>query len=422
MRVAVTLAAASALAVPTAASADVPPRSATPTPQARAVPPPADVPGRTVVRFATYNVSLNRATAGELRADLLAGDQQARDVAEVVQRTRPDVLLLNEVDHDPEALRIFVEDYLGVSQGGAEPISYPFSFSGDVNTGLPSGYDLDGDGTVGGPGDAYGFGAFPGQYGMAVLSRYPVVQDEVRTFQTFRWADMPGSRLPDDPSTPAPHDFYSAEELEVLRLSSKSHWDVPVRVGARTVHALVSHPTPPTFDGPEDRNGLRNADEIRFWADYVSPARSRYVYDDDGVTGGLGGGERFVVMGDQNADPQDGDSVPGAAEQLLDAPRVQDVAPTSRGALEQSVLQAGANLGQTGPASTDTADFSEPPGNLRVDYVLPRIGMRVTGSGVFWPQEEDPLFDLVGTSPFPTSDHRLVWVDATVPGAGADGS
>lgn len=408
-----------ALALPSAAAAGGP---AGPAGRSAVVPPKAEIPGREVLRVATYDVSLNRSAAGGLRADLLAGDAQARAVAEVVQRTRPDVLLLNELDHDPEALRIFVEDYLGVPQGGAAAISYPYTFTDEVNTGVPSGLDLDGDGRVGGPGDALGFGAFPGQYGMAVLSRHPVVADEVRTFRDFRWADMPGARLPDDPGTPEPADFWSAEELEVVRLSSKSHWDVPVRVGERDVHLLASHPTPPTFDGPEDRNGLRNADEIRFWADYISPARSGYVYDDEGGRGGLSGGELFVVAGDLNADPLDGDSVPGAVDQLLRAPRVNDAAvPESRGGLEQALLQGGANLEHTASATTDTADFSEPPGNLRVDYVLPRVGMRVTGSGVFWPVTDDPLFDLVGTFPFPTSDHRLVWVDATVPGAARRG-
>ena len=35
-----------------------------------------------------------------------------------------------------------------------------------------------------------------------------------------------------------------------FRLSSKSHWDVPLSIGGRTVHFLVSHPTPPVFDDP----------------------------------------------------------------------------------------------------------------------------------------------------------------------------
>jgi hypothetical protein len=73
------------------------------------------------------------------------------------------------------------------------------------------------------------------------------------------------------------------------------------------------------FDGPEDRNGRRNHDEIRFWADYVTPGRtSAYVYDDAGRRGGLEPGALFVIAGDQNSDPLDGDSVPGAAQQLID--------------------------------------------------------------------------------------------------------
>ena len=44
------------------------------------------------------------------------------------------------------------------------------------------------------------------------------------------------------------------------------------------------------------------------------------------------------------------------------------------------------------------------PGNLRVDYVLPRKNMRITDAGVFWPLASDPTFALVGTFPFPSSD------------------
>src|SRR5215207_1964849 len=143
-------------------------------------------------------------------------------------------------------------------------------------------------GTTGGPDDAFGFGFFPGQFGMAVYSMHPIVLDDVRTFQTFRWADMPGALLPDDPSTPAPADWFTPEELAQVRLSSKSHWDLPIDVDGRIVHFLVSHPTPPVFDGPEDRNGRRNHDEIRLWADYVTPGQaSRYIYDDEGRRGGL---------------------------------------------------------------------------------------------------------------------------------------
>ncbi|NNC93595.1 MAG: CHRD domain-containing protein, partial [Acidimicrobiia bacterium] len=61
----------------------------------------------------------------------------------------------------------------------------------------------------------------------------------------------------------------------------------------------------------------------------------------------------------------------------------------------------------------DTADFNDnpAPGNLRADYVLPSANLDIADSGVFWPESTDPLFSLVGTFPFPSSDHRLVWVD-----------
>ena len=100
---------------------------------------------------------------------------------------------------------------------------------------------------------------------------YPIDPTGIRTFQKFLWKDMPGARLPDDPATPAPADWYSPAELNVFRLSSKSHWDLPVLIDGKVVHFLTSHPTPPVFDGPEDRNGTRNFDEIRLWADYITP-------------------------------------------------------------------------------------------------------------------------------------------------------
>lgn len=364
------------------------------------------------VRIATFNASLNRPAAGDLRRDLASGENaQARNVAEIIQRTRPDVLVLQEFDHEPGNAELFAENYLRVSQGGADPIDYPYLFTAPVNTGVPTGLDLDRDGRTDGPGDAQGFGDFPGQYGMVVYSRYPIDTAGVRTFQHLLWKDMPGALLPTDPETGQP--WYDAAALDVLRLSSKSHWDVPVRVGRRTVHVLASHPTPPVFDGPEDRNGRRNSDEIRFWRDYVSaPGKARWIVDDTGRRGGLGPRAHFVVAGDLNSDPFDGDSLPGSIGQLLDHPRVNTTqTPSSAGAVEAAERQGGINLEHRGPAAHDTADFSEPPGNIRADYVLPSTSLRITDAGVFWPTSDDPLSRLTGEFPFPSSDHRLVWVD-----------
>jgi len=375
------------------------------------------------VRFATFNASLNRGAEGALVSDLSApGNAQADAVAEIIQRANPDVLLINEFDYvaGGEALRLFQDNYLSVPHGDAAPVEYPYRYTAPVNTGVPSGFDLNNNGAVGGGDDAWGFGLFPGQYGMAVYSKLPIDEGAVRTFQNFRWVDMPGALLPDDPATDAPADWYSPEELAQFPLSSKSHWDVPIRVSKnKTVHFLVSHPTPPTFDGPEDRNGTRNHDEIRFWSDYVTGGdASAYITDDAGRAGGLKGGSLFVIAGDQNADPNDGDSTGGAIRQLLENPRINtSTVPTSAGAAEATELQGGVNLDHVGAPQQDTADFSEPPGNLRVDYVLPSRQIRVLGSGVFWPASDEPLSALTGTYPFPSSDHRLVWIDADVPGA-----
>jgi len=384
---------------------------------------PAQASDPDSVRFATFNASLNRFDAGQLITDLSTPDNaQAANVAEIIQRTAPDIVLINEFDFDPDgtALRLFQDNYLSVPHNGAPAIDYAYSYTAPVNTGVSSGFDLNNDGTVGGPDDAFGFGFFPGQFGMAVYSNLPINVDAIRTFQTFRWKDMPGALLPDNPSTPESADFYSPEELEVFRLSSKSHWDLPVQVGRRTVHFLVSHPTPPVFDGEEDRNGRRNSDEIRFWADYITPADSGYIYDDDGGSGGLPFGAQFVVAGDQNSDPLDGDSLPGSIDQLLDDPRVNDGnTPSSFGAVQASIQQGGANQTHLSPPRFDTADFSDTePGNLRADYLLPSRPIRILSSAVFWPVSISPLYRLVYDPGFSlgvaSSDHRLVWADLRV--------
>ena len=375
-----------------------------------------------VVRVASFNVYMNRPNEGQLAAELAdeeshSANQQVRAVAEIIQRIRPDVILLNEFDFDADgsALTSFQQHFLSVSQNQQPPLVYPYSFHAPSNTGIDSGLDLDGDGKPGGPGDGFGFGAFPGQYGMVILSQYPIIESQIRTFRHFLWRDMPGALLPDNLNTAAPSDFYTPAQLEVFRLSSKSHWDVPVQVGSNIIHMLAAHPTPPVFDGPEDRNGARNHDEIRLWADYVGPPQaSKYIIDDQGRAGGLGQ-QRFVVLGDYNADPVDGDSRQSAIHQLLKHPAVNaEWVPASVGAEEDAQMEGMANATHTGAARFDTADLNPSgPGNLRIDYVLPsRYGLTPVDGGVFWPTVGDPARYLVGDGfPVVSSDHRLVWLD-----------
>lgn len=365
------------------------------------------------VRVATFNVALARRGAGVLAAEIEKGSAQVEAVAEIILRVRPDILLLNEFDRDPghRALARFAER-LAAGTAGLAGLEYPFLYQGPVNTGVPSGHDLDGDGRRGRPGDAFGFGYFPGSFGMAVLSRFPIEHERVRDFARFPWAALPGA---DRPLRADGVPVHAEEAWQALRLSSKSLWDVPVTLpGGTVLHLLASHPTPPVFDGPEDRNGRRNADEIRLLTGLIEGAE--WLVDDAGVRGGLGPDELFVVAGDLNADPHDGEARRAAIRALLDHPRVQDPRPASAGGA--AAAQGGANAAHAGPAALDTADWREEggPGNLRVDYVLPAAGLEVTGAGVFWPPPGHPLARLVAGGRRPaSSDHRLVWVDIWPP-------
>src|SRR6188508_470176 len=99
------------------------------------------------IRFATYNGSLFD-DEGKLVERLRAGDEHARQVAAVVQSVRPDVLLLNEFDYDEghAAAQLFQHDYLEQPQHGQRPIRYRYRYLAPVNTGVPSGLDIDRDG------------------------------------------------------------------------------------------------------------------------------------------------------------------------------------------------------------------------------------------------------------------------------------
>ncbi|MCB1127313.1 MAG: endonuclease/exonuclease/phosphatase family protein, partial [Verrucomicrobiae bacterium] len=254
--------------------------------------------------------------------------------------------------------------------------------------------------------DAFGYGLFPGQYGMVLLSRFPVDRAHVRTFRKLLWKDLPDAALPVRPDSG--DSYYSDEILQRFRLSSKSHWDIPLQIGDTTLHILAAHPTPPAFDGPEDRNGRRNHDEIRLWAEYIKGHHQNWLRDDRGRVGGLKAESRFVICGDLNADPVDGDSFQNAARQLLEHDRVNAAfVPQSTGAAEAAVQQAGKNRSHTGPAAADTSDFNDRSvGNLRVDYVLPDASATVVSGGIFWPAPGEPLADAIDCS-----DHRLVWLD-----------
>lgn len=343
------------------------------------------------LRIASYHTGMSRKGPGLLLRDIQKGnDPQIAAVVAVISRVRPDILALQDIDwdYDTLALRAFADQLRDAGQ------DYPYLYSARPNTGWDTGLDMDGDGRTGRASDAQGFGAFTGQGGMAVLSRFPIDPDQVQDFSDLLWADLPGALLP---VTKTGGPFPSAQALAVQRLSNTGHWAVPIRLPDGQVFTLLTyHASPPVFDGPEDRNGRRNHDETRFWRLFL-----------DGTIG-QAPDRLFALAGSAALDPYDSEGRRGAIAVLLRDSRLQDTKPTSPGGA------AAPDQGHRGANALDTADWPAPgPGRLRVDYVLPSADLTVIASGVFWPQPGTADHDVAVSA----SRHRLVWVDVSVPPA-----
>ena len=305
------------------------------------------------LRIATYNVELTRDGPGLALRDIRSGDDlQVAALVDVISTVRPDILALQGIDFDYqlEALNAFA-DALEKSD-----LSYGHRFARPTNRGMQTGLDLDGDGQTGEPSDAQGFGRFYGQGAMAILSNFPILSDQVRDFSTLLWRDLPMAQLPVSSSG---EPFPSSEAVDVQRLSSSGHWIVPIEVAPGIVINLMTfHASPPVFDGPEDRNGLRNADEILFWDHLLAGRLSEPAP------------EPFVLAGSATLDAYDSDGRQPAIRTLLAHPQLQNIAPASEGA------RTAPDEGHIGDNALDTVDWPR-VGRLRVDYVLPSGELQV---------------------------------------------
>ncbi len=281
--------------------------------------------------------------------DILRGSADVDHVLARMEDVGADVWVLQSVDYDADGLTI---------GAFAKAAGFAHFYTSRPNTGLRSNVDLDGDGVRDGPRDAQGYGWFTGQGGMAILSRYPII--DVRDYSALIWADLPWATLPDG--------FFSAEALSVHRLPTTAHWAVQVDAPGGKVTVLAAHATPPVFDGPEDRNGLRNADEARLLWHMAGEVEWP-----------------FVIAANLNLDPERGDGRRAVIAELLT--KVQDPLP-----------------------GLATVDFERPDaGRMRVSYVLPSPNLRVLRAGVAW--EAAPL-----SGEF--TRHHPVWVDLMLDGGG----
>ncbi|SIS53222.1 Endonuclease/Exonuclease/phosphatase family protein [Roseivivax lentus] len=259
-----------------------------------------------------------------------------------------DILLLTDIDYDHGLAALSaLNDRL------AEP--YPHLFARLPNTGMPTGRDLDGNGALAEPRDAQGYGWYGGEGGMAVLSRLPL--SLIWEGSAMLWQDVPDTRMPpDDPGR------------GIQRLSTAAHWMLRAGDGAEALTLMMFHATPPVFDGPEDRNGARNHDEIMLW---------RHLLDGRLPVAPPEG--RFVVLGHANLDPVRGAGRRQAISALLDDPRLRDPHP-----------------------GAPTSLWPETLGALRLSYVLPSRDLVLQGAGLRPPAEA-------------TGPHGAVWIDVAPP-------
>ncbi len=328
------------------------------------------------LRIATFAAPLSRDGPGLLLRDIEKGDDaEIAAIMAVIAAAAPDILVLTDFDHDYDQLAL---------TAFAQATGFDHHFSRAPNSGIPTGLDLDGNGKLGEARDAQGYGRFKGDGGLAVLSHVPLDPTGVIDLSDRIWRDLPDATLPT---------IMTKEAAAIQRLSSTGHWIVPVEAPQGAFALLVSAHTPPVFDGPEDRNGLRNQDELGLWQAVLEGAFGPPPKD-------------FVFAANFNLDPLDGEGRPDKLRALLTDPRLQDPMPRSAGGA------AAANPDHRGDPGLDTADWAETgPGNLRVSYVLPASTWEVVDAGVFWPVADDPQAALLGRDGRAAGPHHLVWVD-----------
>ena len=273
-------------------------------------------------------------------SDIVNGSTDLIQIAERIDVLDADILLLTDIDFDRE-----LHALTALNEQLSAP--YPHIFALRPNSGIQTGFDVDQNGRLGEARDAMGYGRFDGDGGMAIVSRYPI--GSVTNYSDVLWANLRRTLMAkNDPLR------------SLQRLSSVGHWQVEILTPNRPVTLLAFSASPPVFDGPEDRNGRRNADEIRFWqrvldGDFAPPPKD------------------FVILGIANLDPNRGEGLHEVMIDLLNDPRIQD--PMS---------------------DQPTAHWPEPIGDLRVDYVLPATSLIIKKAGIGWT---------------PIGPHRPVWID-----------
>ena len=337
------------------------------------------------MRLVFWRIDLGARGPGYALRDIRAGGDLSSLKADIIGHLAPDVLVISGLDYDHDLVTLHAFAAMIADRGTALPHAFAFP----SNAGLRMGRDMNGDGRHDGPDDTQGYGHFAGQRALALLSRFPIDAEAARDFSGFLWKDLPDARLP----------ALESSVLEVQRLSSTGHWDIPILTSAtQRLHLLIYQAGPPVFGGRSLRNLYRNHDETAFWLTFLEGRLP--MPPPDGP---------FVLLGGSNLDPNDGDGLHNAMRALLQSPLLQDPQPQSAGAIQAANDEFSA--AHDGPHAQDTVFWSRAPGNLRVSYILPAAELKVLESGVFWPASISA--DAVFAAAFDSMQisHRPVWLD-----------
>lgn len=298
------------------------------------------------LRVALWHAPVTRNGPGLLLRDLANRDEQLVTFANEIQSADADIVVLTRFDFDASGQTLAA--FADLIDGG-----YAFAIPLRSNAGVPTLADMDSDGRFGEPEDSQAFGRFPGEEALAILSRYPTFHTEVRSFNDLLWRDVPDGLMAE-----------SDTGRDTQRLSSGGHWIVPVEIGAQghahRLSLLVGHAGPPVFDGPEDRNGRRNRDELRLWEQIIGQVDRPYLF-----------------TANTNLDPDRGDGYRDAMAEFLSAQHVND------------------------PLAGQTTAHWDTPGPMRVSYVLPSPDLGVVDAKVL------PVLQ--------GQHHSLITVDLTLP-------
>jgi len=350
-------------------------------------------PADDLTRVGTYNIEI--LSSSKLNDP---DEPQVNAAVEVIARVSPDILAIQELQYELEAGetpgamdeanngRVLADLMRAADETGG----YDHTLIVLGNSGFDwPGYDPDVHDPYFGPGGS----TPPGMFNMAVISRYPILVDQVEFIIDFSWTDLPENSLSVLEATtgvvvPAGFPLFSAGLLVA-----------PIDLGDEILYLVVLQTTPPHVSDIHKHRNLDQLTGLRLLVDGALPG-----YED-----ALPSDARFVLVGDWNADGDHGDGFPEAIYQLLEHPSITPFQPTGAGSIGVSPEK---NTTASVCGEGDGLDAADPATGMQfqMDYVLPsaNLGAPITG-GMFYPDFETEPDDWALACA--ASNHMLLWGD-----------